>query len=129
MPPQLEENHVVPTAWQDEALARDGVSRDVPCSALKGETQIVSNQLFPVLQLLSHRSRVQFGFVPLATYIYSIAYVRDLFNNICEGLRKTSVVSGCGPPLGKELRLLLTFTFTVMLQHSSSKRPNLFIIN
>ena len=29
---------VVPTAWQDEALARDGVSREVPCSALKGET-------------------------------------------------------------------------------------------
>ena len=27
MPPQLEKNHVVPTAWQDEALARDGVSR------------------------------------------------------------------------------------------------------
>ena len=24
--------------WQDEALARDGVSREVPCSALKGET-------------------------------------------------------------------------------------------
>ena len=30
-----EKNHVVPTAWQDEALARDGVSREVPCSALK----------------------------------------------------------------------------------------------
>ena len=28
MPPQLEKNHVVPTAWHDEALARDGVSRD-----------------------------------------------------------------------------------------------------
>ena len=28
MPPQLEKNHVVPTAWQDEALARDGVSRE-----------------------------------------------------------------------------------------------------
>ena len=38
MPPQLEKNHVVPTAWQDEALARDGVSGEVPCSALKGET-------------------------------------------------------------------------------------------
>ena len=38
MPPQLEKNHVVPTAWPDEALARDGVSREVPCSALKGET-------------------------------------------------------------------------------------------
>ena len=25
MPPQLEKNHVVPTAWQDEALARDGL--------------------------------------------------------------------------------------------------------
>ena len=36
--PQLEKNHVVPTSWQDEALARDGVSREVPCSALKGET-------------------------------------------------------------------------------------------
>ena len=35
---QLEKNHVVPTAWQDEALARDGVSREVRCSALKGET-------------------------------------------------------------------------------------------
>ena len=23
IPPQLEKNHVVPTAWQDEALARD----------------------------------------------------------------------------------------------------------
>ena len=31
-------NHVVPTSWQEEALARDGVSREVPCSALKGET-------------------------------------------------------------------------------------------
>ena len=38
MPPQLEKNHVVPTSWQDEALAHDGVSREVPCSALKGET-------------------------------------------------------------------------------------------
>ena len=37
MPPQLEKNHVVPTSWQDEAIARDGVSREVPCSALKGE--------------------------------------------------------------------------------------------
>ena len=27
MPPQLEKNHVVPTAWQDEALARDAGSR------------------------------------------------------------------------------------------------------
>ena len=35
IPPQLEKNHVVPTAWQDEALARHGVSREVPCSALK----------------------------------------------------------------------------------------------
>ena len=35
---QLEKNHVVPTAWHDEALARDGYSREVPCSALKGET-------------------------------------------------------------------------------------------
>ena len=29
---------MVPTSWQDEALARNGVSREVPCSALKGET-------------------------------------------------------------------------------------------
>ena len=29
---------MVPTSWQDEALARDGVSREVPCSAMKGET-------------------------------------------------------------------------------------------
>ena len=29
---------MVPTSWQDEALAHDGVSREVPCSALKGET-------------------------------------------------------------------------------------------
>ena len=35
---QCSNDHVVPTAWQDEALARDGVSREVPCSALKGET-------------------------------------------------------------------------------------------
>ena len=34
IPPQLEKNHVVPTSWQDEALARQGVSREVPCSAL-----------------------------------------------------------------------------------------------
>ena len=43
MPPQLEKNHVVPTAWQDEALARDGVSREVPCSALmkvKSESEV-----------------------------------------------------------------------------------------
>ena len=40
MPPQLEKNHVVPTAWQDEALARDGVSREVPCSALKGAQEL-----------------------------------------------------------------------------------------
>ena len=26
MPPQLEKNYVVPTAWQDEALARDGAA-------------------------------------------------------------------------------------------------------
>ena len=37
-PKQLEKNHVVPTSSQDEALARDGLSREVPCSALKGET-------------------------------------------------------------------------------------------
>ena len=39
IPPQLEKNDVVPTSSQDEALARDGVSREVPCSVLKWETQ------------------------------------------------------------------------------------------
>ena len=39
IPPQLEKNHVVPISWQDEALARDSVSREVPCSALKCETE------------------------------------------------------------------------------------------
>ena len=29
---------MVPTSWQEESLARHGVSREVPCSALKGET-------------------------------------------------------------------------------------------
>ena len=29
---------MVSTSSQDEALARDGVSREVPCSALKGKT-------------------------------------------------------------------------------------------
>ena len=38
IPPQLEKIHVVPTTSQDDALAREGVSREVPCSALKGET-------------------------------------------------------------------------------------------
>ena len=33
-----EKNHVVLTAWQDEALARYGVSREVPGSVLKCET-------------------------------------------------------------------------------------------
>ena len=32
------EHPVVPTSSQDEALARHDVSREVPCSALKGET-------------------------------------------------------------------------------------------
>ena len=27
-----------PPTWLEEALARHGVSREVPCSALKGET-------------------------------------------------------------------------------------------
>ena len=31
---------MVPTAWQDEALARDGVSREVLCSALKGVLEL-----------------------------------------------------------------------------------------
>ena len=35
IPPQLEENHVVPMSLQDEPLARYGVSREVPVSVLK----------------------------------------------------------------------------------------------
>ena len=37
MPPQLEKNHVVPTAWPDEALARDGVSILWHCLSLRLE--------------------------------------------------------------------------------------------
>ena len=43
----VRENHVVPTAWQDEALARDGVSREVPCSVLKWETVLGSLDATP----------------------------------------------------------------------------------
>ena len=43
MPPQLEKNHVVPTAWQDEALARDGVSREVPFSAVQAFAVALAN--------------------------------------------------------------------------------------
>ena len=47
MPPQLEKNLVVPTAWQDEALARDGVSiheverrcRDSDAGAIKSHPE------------------------------------------------------------------------------------------
>ena len=35
-----EKNHVVPTAWQDVALARDGVSREVPCSVQIGRAHV-----------------------------------------------------------------------------------------
>ena len=38
MPPQLEKNHVVPTAWQDEALARDGA-----------KVRLVKAMVFPVV--------------------------------------------------------------------------------
>ena len=38
IPPQLKKNHEVPTSSQDEELAHYGVSREVPCSALKCET-------------------------------------------------------------------------------------------
>ena len=38
IPPQIEKKHVVSTSSQDEALAHYGVSREVPCSALKCET-------------------------------------------------------------------------------------------
>ena len=40
MPPQLVKNHVVPTSWQDEALTRHGVSREVPCSALNASSAL-----------------------------------------------------------------------------------------
>ena len=36
---------MVPTSSQDEALSHDGVSREVPCSALKGKT--VPDSLHP----------------------------------------------------------------------------------
>ena len=51
MPPQLEKNHVVPTAWQDEALARDGVS------TLRGlqETRVATREESGVLGFPSRR--------------------------------------------------------------------------
>ena len=36
---------MVPSSWQDEALARHGVSREVPCSALRGETVPAGNPI------------------------------------------------------------------------------------
>ena len=42
IPPQLEKNHVVPPPSQDEALSRDGVSREVPRAVLKFETVLGS---------------------------------------------------------------------------------------
>ena len=51
MPPQLEKNHVVPTAWQDEALARDGVSREVPCSAQFLRLHLLHQLLQPPLEI------------------------------------------------------------------------------
>ena len=38
MSPQLEKNHVVPTAWQDEAPSRCSVLREIPRSLLKFES-------------------------------------------------------------------------------------------
>ena len=38
IPPQLEKNHVVPTSWQEEALAPYSVSREVSHSVLKCKT-------------------------------------------------------------------------------------------
>ena len=58
MPPQLEKNHVVPTAWQDEALARDGVSSEVPCSALKGETVPDSLPATPMMPVYLNMYRI-----------------------------------------------------------------------
>ena len=42
---------MVPTAWQDEALARDGVSREVPCSALKGEKEMATRSSVPAWRI------------------------------------------------------------------------------
>ena len=58
LPPQLEKNHVAPPSSQDEALGRYSVSREVPCSALKGdpfplwkgrESRVKQHQLQPIL--------------------------------------------------------------------------------
>ena len=43
MPPQLEKNHVVPTSWQDEALARHG-------KILQAKLQQYMNQEIPDVQ-------------------------------------------------------------------------------
>ena len=45
--PQLEKNHVVPTAWQDEALARDGVSREVQEGRRGSEEAVPGPSVFP----------------------------------------------------------------------------------
>ena len=42
---------------QDEALARDGVSREVPCSTLKGETVPDSLPAYSYILLLPGRER------------------------------------------------------------------------
>ena len=47
---QLERNHVVSTSWQEEALARHGVSREVPCSALKRLPDWASLELSPSVE-------------------------------------------------------------------------------
>ena len=52
MPPQLEKNHVVPTAWQDEALARDGVSRARELSEQSGTLSLDLAGFFPAQFLL-----------------------------------------------------------------------------
>ena len=77
MPPQLEKNHVVPTAWQDEALARDGA--DSMDTGLGGLRELVMDReawrssLFQVisnLYLVTHIDLVEpilsaFAYTPL----------------------------------------------------------------
>ena len=57
MPPQLEKNHVVPTAWQDEALAPYSVSREVSHSVLKCKTVLGTLDATPKVPLYTDLTR------------------------------------------------------------------------
>ena len=66
IPPQLERNHVVPTSWQEEALARHGVSsahadlikyvKDCNCQKLYFDLDVIRVSLY--LPLVTGRLRV-----------------------------------------------------------------------